>query len=70
MWTAEYKDYISAFTQAKYRKEVNQTEALRTIDPDLLYIQNRGKPEQARSSKISDELWVELEKCGEGAYRR
>jgi hypothetical protein len=59
MWTAEYKDYISALTQAKYREEVNPPEALRTIDSDLLYIQNRGKPEQARSSKISNELWVD-----------
>ena len=44
--------------QAKFRKEVNQMAALRTLVPEWLYHEKRDDDDKRqRSSKLSDELW-------------
>ena len=51
MWNKTHTDYIAVISQAKYKKDLNQLDALRTITPSLLYHENRGKDGE-RSSRV------------------
>lgn len=46
---------VFAISQAKYRNDIKQLEALRTIAPFLLYHQSRGKENQQLSTLISSD---------------
>ena len=55
--------YVAVISQAKYRKDLNQTDALRTITPELLYCENRGLEKQAMSRFLTEDLverWMKL----------
>jgi hypothetical protein len=58
LWNESYTNCISTICQAKFRKGLNQIEALRTITPSLLYCENRGKVTEGLSSglKTNDAL--------------
>jgi len=47
-----FTKFVSVIAQAKYRKRVDQMEALRSITPSLLYHQHRGKENQATSTAL------------------
>lgn len=53
-----YEDFLACFVQSKYVIEVtNQQDALRTLVPDLLFHQSRGKPGKV---KLSEQLCADL----------
>eukprot|EP00978_Attheya_sp_CCMP212_P019009 scaffold52711_cov63-Attheya_sp.AAC.2 len=58
LWNERYTNYIPTISQAKFRKCLNQMEALRTITPSLLYCENRGKvtPGLSNGLKTNDAL--------------
>ena len=55
MWDCDYKKYIPVISQAKYRENFNQMNALRTITPSLLYHDNRGKAGATLSRVITSD---------------
>lgn len=58
MWNDDYSEFRTCLSQAKFRKELNQMAALRTLVPEWLYHENRDNDDMRdRSSKLPDELW-------------
>lgn len=46
MWNDLCTKFCSCLSQAKFKEDLNETDALRTITPSLLYHENRGKKGQ------------------------
>lgn len=59
LWDEAYKKYLVCLSQAKFRENFNQSEALRSITPSLLYQENRGRKNgtlDRQSAKLKGEM--------------
>lgn len=62
MWNQGHTEFVGCLSQAKYRKDINLTGALRTIMPSLLYHENRGKKDECLTGMLQGDLKTRWEK--------
>ena len=66
LWDKTFQNYLVCLAQAKFREDFNQSSALRSITPSLLYFENRDRKKNTEprpSKKLNEDLqnsWAEV----------